>query len=234
MIPLVVVTHPDRLTRARELLAATGGQALVIDPGNRGCVSTHLDAYRVLHSVALTAPGVQWVCALEDDAVPVPGFTDQLAQVAAATPSPITSLYLGRGRPVHWQSSIAQVIAPVDADPHFLLGSSMLHTVGLLIAVEWLERLIDWMEQSFRHYPGCVELDGLWSYFLQEMALTAAYTRPSLVDHDDEIPSVIPVSAREDGEERTEKRVAWLADARESWEMTTAVIPTPTLLFHGR
>jgi hypothetical protein len=230
-IPVMIVTHPARRQMAHRLAKKVGFPVnLMVDFNHEGCAANHLNAYRAL---AINSPVTDWVCVLEDDAVPCQDFRHQLQMVAQAAPSPFVSLYLGRERPPHWQDSIRQVIAPLDYDPHFLLGTHVNHTVGMLVRRDQLDHVIDWFETTLRDDPKH-ESDGIMTHAVADANYDVAYTRPSIVDHADP-PSLIPASDRHDKKERGDKpRVAWIFDTREVWLSDSLTIPTPAVLLQQK
>lgn len=224
--PIVIVNHIDRIDSVWDLVRRVSPVlSIQVDQHSIGCAANHLLAYRRLLKWSQDYPDEPWVCVLEDDAIPCIDFRDQLEQALAVAPTPLVSLYLGRGRPPMWQKAVSSVIMPWDSDPNFLTTHNMLHTVGVAVHTDVLSDLVGFMERVLEDSPD-MESDCVLSHFSGLYQKPVAYTRPSLVDHAD-TPSVIPASARMDKQERTEKRVAWIHDRRESWTATTLEIPDP-------
>ncbi|CQD07193.1 bacteriophage protein [Mycolicibacterium conceptionense] len=86
-----IVAHTARFANAEALSRTTDADFVNYDTGVRGCEGNHRDALERLHR---NARGAQWLVILEDDAVPVTGFRDQLDAALITAPAPIVSLYL--------------------------------------------------------------------------------------------------------------------------------------------
>jgi hypothetical protein len=205
VIPLAIVAHPLRIKMARALADQVSAEAIVVDSDGEGAGVNHLGAWRWLQN----SRGY-WGVVLEDDAVPVDDFRDQLDRALAVAPTPIVSLYLGRGRPPKYQDAIARVIAPLYSDPHWLVAAHLFHGVGYAVRHDLIESLLKGVEPLLDDLP----IDDAISVWAQQSKHHISYTRPSLVNHRD---LATLITQRVDGEPRTEMRVAWLCDSREWW-----------------
>lgn len=87
-----------------QLAAHVHADAICWDQGV-GPANNHLEAWKWLYDT-----GAEWGVVLEDDVLLCQGFRDQLEQALLHAPTDIVSLYLGRGRPPHWQERLATVI----------------------------------------------------------------------------------------------------------------------------
>ncbi|WP_280365921.1 hypothetical protein [Nocardia wallacei] len=207
-----VVAHTARRPAA-ELLAAQLGAYLSVDDGTLGAVGNHRHVWEVL----VDAPA-RWVCVVEDDAVPVTDFGDQLAAALAAAPSPVVSLYLGRSRPPGWTQR--QVRSAVDAADSvgacWVMADRMLHAVGVCLRAN----LVRDMLTHTRHVRKLVPVDQRFDRWLRLRKLRVAYSVPSLVDHRDG-PTLIE---HPDGQPRTEPRTAWRTGGRAAWTSLTVPV----------
>ena len=211
-VPLAVVTHPKRIAWANSLAEAVNAEAVIVDKHSWGCETTHLRALEWLGSG--TCP---WSVVLEDDAVPIPFFRRQLHAMLRVAPTPIVSLYLGRSRPPHWQSSISQTLAAVrEKDACFLRCRDLLHAVGYAVHTSLIPEMLVSIGRT-------TPIDEGISAWAREQGHEISMSWPSLVDHRDK-GSLI---THQDGQDRTEPRKAWYADSREVWEPTQAEIPVP-------
>ena len=198
---LGIVAHRDRLATAEKLAALTEADYMSVDEGNLGAGTNHRIVWR-----ALLDAGATWSVVLEDDAVPVDGFREQLAQALAVAPAPIVSAYLGRQRPPQHQPRIASATEQADAQgASFILADHVLHAVALAIRTE----LVADMLANLRVMP-IDQAIGVWA---RKRHHRVAYTWPSLVDHAD-TPTLIN---HPDGKDRPPGRVAWGVGTRQSW-----------------
>ena len=133
IVPVVIIAHEKRKEMAQRLSTKVGAEANCWDNHNQGCEATHAKAWDYLQHAS-----EPWVVFLEDDAVPVDFFREQLAQVLAAATTPIVSLYLGRGRPDQWQLPISSVIG---TEACFIRSDTLLSTVGYAVQTPLLRQM---------------------------------------------------------------------------------------------
>lgn len=211
-----MTTSADRKRYAmgRSLAEDVEAEALSVDDAGLGTGRNHLRAWSWL-----AGGNHRWSVVLEDDAVPVGDFREQLDQILKIAPTPIVSLYLGRSHPPHWQNAIARVISPLDSDPNFLISFDLLHGVGYAIRTELVEQMIEWVQGWVYLYP----IDEAISMWAKSIARPVSYTRPSIVDHLDG-PSLHPPT---NWQPRDGIRQAWIWDSRDKWTSSAAVIESP-------
>lgn len=220
MIPIAIVAHVSRQTRAEKLTEAVKAEFVSLDNGTLGPGGNHMVAWEWL-----AENGDPWSVVLEDDAIPVKGFREQLNQVLHCSPDPICSLYLGRGRPPHWQTPIQQVIMRPE---HFLRVPELLHHVGVAVRTSYLSSMLGHVShQNLRKVP-IDEAIGLWA---RRRKLLVSYCHPSIVDHDHALPTMIREHTSAHGTETGRRndprqiRRAWAFGTRERWEPSHAAIP---------
>src|SRR5690606_8297214 len=120
-----VVAHQARRDAALALADPLGAY-VSLDDGTLGAEANHLRVWEVLADAS-----AEWVCVLEDDAVPSPNFLAQITAALTVAPSPVVSLYLGRSRPPGVQSRIQGAIRRLDAEGAcWITADRMLHAVG--------------------------------------------------------------------------------------------------------
>ena len=145
---------------------------------------------------------------LEDDAIPVAGFRDQLSAVLAVAPAPIVSLYLGYGyiydRDVKHHLDQAEII-----DANWIVTGRVLHAVGLAIRGELVESLLAALPRDKTQ-----AIDRSVSLWARRAGHEVAYTIPSLVDHRDDTSLVLP-------HRRRSPRKAWKVGGRKQWNTTS-------------
>ncbi|EOD5874433.1 hypothetical protein ACJYIC_005091, partial [Enterobacter hormaechei] len=122
-IKFVVVGHHARRQQAEALASALGAH-LLIDDGNHGANWNHRRA-------------LEWascqpcrVVVLEDDAMPVLGFSEKVTDWLTRFPDDMLSFYLGTGRPPQYQKEIAGMLVEADrVNADYLVLSKLIHGV---------------------------------------------------------------------------------------------------------
>lgn len=196
-----IVAHAARETAAQALKAQVCADYMNVDDGTLGCSGNHRKVWEHLSHY-----GTAWSLVLEDDALPVAGFTDQLEQALSVAPTPIVSLYLGQGRPPQWQDRVGQAISAAERENAcWIVGKRLLHGVAMCILTELVpsmlegisERPIDWAVRDWAVQHGH----------------DIGFTAPSLCDHADG-PTLL---TRTDSKVRDEQRTAWRTGTRDRW-----------------
>lgn len=203
-----IVAHIDRDEAAKNLhteLSQHFATGLFFDDGLLGCDYNHLHAWDSIATNAHTP----WCAIFEDDAQPVVELGYHLGQALFYSPAPVVSLYLGRGRPVHWQKRIANAMR---FDRPFIVTTHLLHCVAVCIRTELVHELLTDARAAIDHGVH-KPIDEALTEALQNRNLPIAYTAPSLVDHTD-----MPSLARHGYPDVTvQPRVAWRVGVRDSW-----------------
>lgn len=206
--PIVVVAHPKRYRMASDLADEVRAEAISLDDNNLGASKNHQRAWTWLKD-----GDSEWSVVLEDDAVAVPHFRDQLNMALAKAPTPVVSLYLGRGRPFGMQDRIARII---PRDVCWVTSTHLLHCVGVAMKTTLVPSMLKWVEDL-------EPVDEAMTSWAQQNHYEIGYTRPSLVDHRHDEPSVMtfhpsmhPNSSYEGT--ASEVRKAWLFGERDQWD----------------
>jgi hypothetical protein len=207
-IPIGVVAHIDRKDIALSLVEEVGAECISIDEQNRGAGWNHAQVLKYLRD----SP-TEWVVILEDDAAPTGNFRSQLEEALNWAPTPFVGLYLGRGRPPHWQAGISEVIAKESC---WLLCDTLMNAVGYAVKTKLVPSVLDSLEYVWGEPGSKLPIDEAISWFGQDYGIPFCYTRPSLINHLD----IAPVEKHGYGTP-TEKRVAWLFGERQSWNGST-------------
>jgi GR25 family glycosyltransferase involved in LPS biosynthesis len=200
---LGIVAHIKRVAMTEKLADQTGAQIISYDDGTLGCTLNHLNTWK-----RLSDETTDWKIVLEDDAVPVDGFQDQLAQALEVAPTGIVSLYLGRLRPPQYQYMIQPAITRAEASgAHWLVSRQLLHAVGIAVRA-------DLVDDMLTHLDGETPIDEAINAWVNRKFYRVAYSYPSLVDHADTETLI----AHRDGQHREPGRVAWKTGTRDHWE----------------
>ena len=177
-----VVAHQDRADDLAELRALQPA-VIEVDDGTLGCGGNHLATLRALQK---RVDPYTWAVVLEDDAVPVKGFGEQIYAALNVAPTRIVSLYCGSGYPAQYQRLFTEAIQTHE-DACWLLHPQLRHAVGYAIHPSIIRPVTVGMETAIakRYAP-----DDAISHWAMRNRETVGYTNPSLVDHKDG-PTVI-------------------------------------------
>lgn len=204
-IAIGIVTHPQRRVYAEQLQAKTNADIICTDDG-RGPHANHVRTW-----LELADTDTEWSLVLEDDAIPVVNFTDQLDKALAACPTNIMSAYLGKSRPPQWQRKIADAIAKATAnDACWITSTHLLHAVAVAMRTD----LIPAMLANAKAYLPTDEALGAAARKLGE---PIGYSYPSICDHAD-LPTLI---RHRDRQPRNQPRKAWRLGGRDKWHEGT-------------
>jgi len=176
-----VVAHPQRESRHRLLCDFAQPEVFCLDDGSLGCANNHIEVLTELLQYPRTA---RWAVVLEDDAVPCFEFRKQLRSALETSPAPIISLYLGTGNPSgHIQRQFKAAVDTATAKGHsWIMGDCLVPGVGYAIERTLLRDLIKTLPTRSE------ELTMRITRWAQSRGYPVAYTRPSLVDHEDSDP----------------------------------------------
>ena len=188
-IKYLVVGHHSRTYQAEQLGSLLNAH-VIIDKGKHGANWNH---YRAIEWASSQNARVVIV---EDDAMPVAAFKQQVLQWLARFPDDIVSFYLGTGRPPQYQLEIATKL--IDADKRqadYITINRLIHGVCYSVPAHKLRQVLS---RWNRGYPA--------DYAVSDACGGAVvYPCYSLVDHADELP----VELHPDSTPRTERRRAW-------------------------
>lgn len=189
---IVVVGHHARMNSAVSLADSLGAH-LLIDDAERGANWNHRRA------LEWAAEQPCRVVILEDDALPVSGFSSKVSEWLSRFPDALCSFYLGTGRPPQYQLDIAaKLIAADKSRSDYITMPRLIHGVCYSVPQHHIKRVLD-----------------KWNYSkAADYAVGDAYGGPvvypcySLVDHADGLP----VEPARDNQPRVERRRAWRLD----------------------
>ena len=188
-VKFVVVGHHTRTGQAQRLAALLDAH-LLIDDGNHGANWNHR---RVLE---WAAEQTCRVVVVEDDALPVHGFTEKVTDWLARFPDDMLSFYLGTGRPPQYQMQIAERLTVADKTrADYITLSRLIHGVCYCVPPEHVHRVLSRWDNS---KPADYAVGDAWGG-------SVIYPCYSLVDHADGVP----VERHPDSAQRTERRRAW-------------------------
>lgn len=188
-IEIVVVGHHSRIVKAQRLSEILGAR-LLVDDGDHGANRNH---YRALEWAAEQSCRV---VVLEDDALPVAGFTEQVSEWLNRFPDSLVSFYLGTGRPPQYQIHIAERLIVADRNQaDYITLPRLIHGVCYSVPPQHIERVLSRWDCS---KPADYAVGDAYGG-------DVVYPCYSLVDHADGEP----VERHPDSVPRTERRRAW-------------------------
>lgn len=210
-----IVACEERAEMAHELFKDAKAKLSIVDDGTYGCLGNHHMVQRAL----VKEPG--WSVVLEDDAIPLNDFHDDLNTVLSYSDSQIVSLYLGTGYPSNWQPRIERALLH---DTSYIKCDRLLHAVGYAIAPEIKDALATWLGRCLRMAMSRAPEDAITT-FARQHQIPVLYTNPSLVDHRDGPPAI---GARDRGNFRgsSRPRHAWNTSQRLTWDDSSVTMTT--------
>lgn len=189
LIKFVVLGHHLRRGMATSLATSLGAH-LLIDERDSGANWNHRRA------LEWAAGQESRVVVLEDDAQPVAGFAELVAEWLARFPDSLCSFYLGTGRTPQYQMQIAERLILADKKrADYITLPRLIHGVCYSVPLQHLSRVLErWDSSKSADYAVGDAHGG-----------PVVYPCYSLVDHADGEP----VEKPHDGMPRTERRKAW-------------------------
>lgn len=220
-----IVAHVAREDYVKELRDAIGGDVYVnTDDGTLGAGGNHLAVLTALHD---KYPN-DWIVALEDDALVVDDFHDQLQMALDCAPSKIVSLYLGTGYPQQYQQLFSDAIAGYP-EACWLLHAQLRHAVAYAIHPAVAKPVLIRMESLVAKRYAPDDAIGWWAMNNRE---SIAYTNPSLVDHRDG-PTIIDYRyhlGHVSAPGRRKPRTAHNFGTRTEWSDTSVIVTTRAMM----
>lgn len=178
---VVVQAHPARASRAEALASSLSGlgATTVYDPHPTGPPS----ALRTFLRVCGYGDPDDWLCVLQDDAVPCRGFED--AAPRACLPGTVVSLYAGK----LLRSVPALRRAAARCDPFGPLDQKeYIPVVGVVLPPGLPAGFRAWAGRNL--VPGYRHDDELLGLYCRKHNVRAVTTVPSLVNHDNGVESL--------------------------------------------
>lgn len=196
-ISAAVMAHPKRKERAEAL-------ALQLKKYPFVAVSIAYDSPKAASHQEEWNNGIQalrrgvgianWHLVIQDDALLTPGLYDNLQGAIATVPTKsLISLYTGTARPMGKRVKVA--VNKIN-DETWLQYWLLMWGVGILIPSDHIEPMLDFVDDRTEQYDTRIGI------FYQRNMLPVYYTMPSLVDHDDDLPSLLGGHGRDINSDR--------------------------------
>lgn len=130
----------------------------------------------------------EWHVVIQDDAILTPNFYENIERaITALDQKTLISLYTGTSRPIPGRVTAAVKAMP---DGSFLRFMQLMWGVGLVIPSDHIAPMLEFVEDIDLQY------DNKIGEFYCRQGLPVYYTVPSLVDHNDDIDSLLPGHGR--------------------------------------
>lgn len=182
-ISIAIMAHPDRKQQAEALY----GELLVKYPFTGvqivwDMINQEWDTGR--RSLKLgTVLGGDWHVVIQDDALLTPNFYENIENmIVALGQKTLISLYTGTARPL--PDRVKAAVAKVG-DSGFLRAYQLFWGVGIVIPTSHIEPMLEFVEDIALQY------DNKIGEFYTQNGLPVYYCIPSLVDHDDDLDTLI-------------------------------------------
>lgn len=209
-VSIAIQHHPARAELAEALLAllrADGAHAdLAADPDPDAALRSPWRTYR--HALETTPPNATHRLVLQDDVLVCDGFPAAAAAALAARPDRLVTFYVGgnaRLAAARVTHAAAQGHAWADLR-HF----SWCPAVALAWPVDLIAPLLAYVDRQ--RWPETFRADDeIIGRYLRSAGALPLATVPSLVDHPDDVPSLIGTRAR-GGRDRGRIAACWIGD----------------------
>ncbi len=185
-ITVAVMAHPKRKDRAEALALQLKKYPFMDVTISYDGVDAHTHQDEWANGCRAMMAGWErgdWHVVVQDDAILTPNFYENIEGAIANVPTrSLISLYTGMPRPMGKRVKLA-----VDKanDETWLSYWLLMWGVGLLIPSNHIKPMIDFVSDRDEPYDTRIGI------FYQRNMLPVYYTMPSLVDHDDEIDSLL-------------------------------------------
>lgn len=213
LVSFAIQTCPARAELAAALLAEIGVGELAVDPDppppGTPPTSALWNPWRCYrHAIETTPPDADYRVVVQDDALVCAGFAAAATAAIAARPNRLVTFYVG-GNAKLLAARVTHAAARGHAWvnlPHFSWFPA--------VAVAWPRRLLDelpaWVDRQ--PWPKTFRSDDeIIGRFLRNVGEIPLATVPSLVDHPDDVPSLIGTKAR-GGTDRGRIAACWIGD----------------------
>lgn len=212
IISATVMAHPKRRAQAEALRAQLKQMPLnyVSVVYDKDGVEWHTGKRALKQGIGRG----EWHLVIQDDAILTPHFYSNLiSAITALRQKSVISLYTGTARPLAGRVTAAVERAPEGS---FIEFRQLLWGVGIVIPTDHIKPVLEFVEDIDLQY------DNKIGEFYCRNGLNVYYTVPSLVDHNDDLPSLISGHGRDVNEEP--RRAHTLATEHIFWSADTTYI----------
>lgn len=205
----VIQAHPARAEMAERLAVECGGAVVIYDPDPDTAPRSAWRCYRAVLDYAVTrAAHITHVCVLQDDVTLCRNFTAAMNAAVAARPDRLIALFVA-GQP---HDHVQAVWAAAERDEPWarLPNDRWFPVVAAVWPIELVPALITYVEGQT--WPANFKADDeIVGRFLRSAKLDALATVPSLVQHEDMVPSLLGKRSR-GGNDPSRVACCWVGD----------------------
>lgn len=206
LITIRIQHHPGRESVQRLLDQLPPEVEVVEDTGEV------LDPWRGYRRCLSDLPETGHVCILQDDVIVARNFVPSLEMIAAANPETIVSLFLSKApkRTFNLASLKYGKTRYVYTHPQDLV-----HVVGLLWPVQKARDFLAWVDENPKRLRGHTfsSDDATVTRWMRFSGERIRVTVPSIVEHPDDVASVVNQSKMRSGMDGMRTAAYWIGDA---------------------
>lgn len=207
-ISATVMAHPKRKEQARALL-----EQLQQYPFTECSITwdrDNVEWHTGKRALQAGLDGADWHIVIQDDAILTPYFYQNLENAIKGLPQrSLFSLYTGTARPLADRVKKAVENSP---DGSWLQFRQLLWGVGIAIPADHIQPMLEFVEDIELQYDNKV------GEFYCRQGMPVYYCLPSLVDHDDDLGSLIPghgvLPGRRVAHRLANRHIAWTSEER--------------------
>lgn len=181
-ISITIMAHPKRRQEANRLLAQLANYPFI------QCYITWDERNDEWHTGERSlrsgvATGSDWHIVIQDDAILPPDFYNHVERALTYVPSKsLVSFYTGKVRP--FGKRVAAAVAKAKY-ARWLRHYLLFWGVCIAVPTDHIEAMLEYCENRSEQYDTRIGI------FYQRNMLPVYYTQPSLVDHDDDLGSLL-------------------------------------------
>ena len=157
-------------------------------------------------------PELGHVCVLQDDTIPCINFVPALELIAAANPDTPVSLFLSKTPRRTYNLSLLRSGKSRYVTVH---QQDLVHVVALLWPVHKAQEFVDWINENPKRIRGdqlSTSDDANVSRWMQLTKQQIRCTVPSIVQHPDDVPSIVNQTKVRGGADAGRTAAHWIGD----------------------
>lgn len=180
-ISLAIMSHPDRAKSAEKLLREVSAMPFIQPEIIYDEIRDEWDTGS--RSLRYGVGKADWHVVIQDDAILTPSFYDNVLGATQNVPTKsVISLYVGTARP--FGDRVKQAVDKAYSAT-WLSHMLLLWGVGIVIPSDHIEPMLEFVADREEAYDIRIGI------FYQRNMIPVYYTMPSLVDHDDDLGSLL-------------------------------------------
>lgn len=151
------------------------------------------------------------VCVLQDDVVVARNFSSAIERIASANEDILVSLFLSKAPRRTWNLASLKYGRANYVDNH---PQDLVHVIGLLWPVKLARVFLDWVDENPRRLRGreFSSDDATVTRWMRFTNQRVRVTVPSIVQHPDDVPSIVNGTKAKGGMDQMRTAVYWIGD----------------------